>query len=169
MIEAAALSDPASAEEAPIGHPVQANPITPNLNAILSIPVTVQVVLGSTYGLDPYVLFNEVSPNENKAMANLKVRQAISDAIDRSALIKDAGGPQASPALIVKTRVMVQSLVVSTCVTLLVTVLQVSVYLTALDMLWSVATLPAAGLQPKLVLAGTLAKLSVALVHVLVT
>jgi len=48
MIEAAALSDPASAEEAPIGHPVQANPITPNLNAILSIPVTVQVVLGST-------------------------------------------------------------------------------------------------------------------------
>ncbi len=58
-----------------------------------------QVVLGSTYGLDPYVLFNEVSPNENKAMASLKVRQAISDAIDRSALIKDAGGPQASPAL----------------------------------------------------------------------
>jgi flagellar motor switch protein FliN len=48
MIEAAALSYPASAEEAPVGHPAQANPIAPNLNAILSIPVTVQVVLGST-------------------------------------------------------------------------------------------------------------------------
>lgn len=58
-----------------------------------------QVVLGSTYGLDPYLLFNQMSPNENKAMASLKIRQAISYAIDRSALIKDAGGPEASPAL----------------------------------------------------------------------
>lgn len=58
-----------------------------------------QLVMGSTYGLDPYVLFNQVSPNEHKAMANLKVRQAISYAIDRSALVKDAGGPQASPPL----------------------------------------------------------------------
>jgi len=48
MIEAAALPDPASPAEAPVGHPAQANPIAPNLNAILSIPVTVQVVLGST-------------------------------------------------------------------------------------------------------------------------
>ena len=58
-----------------------------------------QLVLGSTYGLDPYVLFNQVSPNEHKAMANVKIRQAISYAIDRAALIKDAGGPQASPPL----------------------------------------------------------------------
>jgi peptide/nickel transport system substrate-binding protein len=58
-----------------------------------------QLVLGSTYGLDPYVLFNQMSPNENKAMQNVKIRQAISYAIDRAALIKDAGGPQASPAL----------------------------------------------------------------------
>ena len=48
MIEAAALPDPGSAEEAAAGHAAQANPIAPNLNAILSIPVTVQVVLGST-------------------------------------------------------------------------------------------------------------------------
>jgi peptide/nickel transport system substrate-binding protein len=40
-----------------------------------------------------------MSPNENKAMQNVKVRQAISYAIDRSALIKDAGGPQSAPAL----------------------------------------------------------------------
>jgi peptide/nickel transport system substrate-binding protein len=58
-----------------------------------------QLVLGSTYGLDPYLLFNQVSPNENKAMAKLAIRQAISEAIDRSALIRDAGGPDASPAL----------------------------------------------------------------------
>ncbi|MGB9112698.1 MAG: ABC transporter substrate-binding protein [Acidimicrobiales bacterium] len=58
-----------------------------------------QVVIGSTYGLDPYLLFNQMSPNENKAMANVKIRQAISYAIDRSALNKDAGGPVASPAL----------------------------------------------------------------------
>jgi peptide/nickel transport system substrate-binding protein len=58
-----------------------------------------QLVLGSTYGLDPYLLFNQMSPNENKAMASLKIRQAISDAIDRSALVKDAGGTVLSPPL----------------------------------------------------------------------
>ncbi len=58
-----------------------------------------QLVMGSTYGLDPYLLFNQVSPNDNKAMSQLKVRQALSEAIDRSELIKDAGGPQANPAL----------------------------------------------------------------------
>jgi peptide/nickel transport system substrate-binding protein len=58
-----------------------------------------QLVLGSTYGLDPYLLFNQMSPNENKAMASLKIRQAISDAIDRSALVKEAGGTVLSPPL----------------------------------------------------------------------
>jgi peptide/nickel transport system substrate-binding protein len=74
-------------------------PVPPAQLPALTASHSSQLVLGSTYGLDPYVLFNQVSPNENKAMANVKVRQAISYAIDRSALIKDAGGPQAAPAL----------------------------------------------------------------------
>ncbi|MGA7197450.1 MAG: flagellar motor switch protein FliN [Roseiarcus sp.] len=36
------------ASEAPDAAPAAASPATPNLNTILSIPVTVQVVLGST-------------------------------------------------------------------------------------------------------------------------
>jgi len=43
--------------------------------------------------LNPYLLFNTVSPNNNKALANPVVRQAISYAIDRSQLVQDAGGP----------------------------------------------------------------------------
>jgi flagellar motor switch protein FliN len=50
MVEAAAHpGPPSSAEEAEVAHPVASNPLaSPNLSAILSIPVTVQVVLGST-------------------------------------------------------------------------------------------------------------------------
>ena len=50
MVEAPALPDPAaSVEEKDVALPGQPNPIAaPNLNTILSIPVTVQVVLGST-------------------------------------------------------------------------------------------------------------------------
>lgn len=49
MVEAAAFPDPpASSEETDVARPGPPSPIAPNLNAILSIPVTVQVVLGST-------------------------------------------------------------------------------------------------------------------------
>lgn len=43
---------------------------------------------------NPYLIYNTVSPNNNKALANPTVRQAISYAIDRSQLIQDLGGPQ---------------------------------------------------------------------------
>jgi flagellar motor switch protein FliN len=50
MVEASALPDPsASAEGADVARSGPTNSVAaPNLNAILSIPVTVQVVLGST-------------------------------------------------------------------------------------------------------------------------
>lgn len=50
MVEASALPDPsASAAEADVARSGPTNPVSaPNLNAILSIPVTVQVVLDST-------------------------------------------------------------------------------------------------------------------------
>jgi peptide/nickel transport system substrate-binding protein len=57
------------------------------------------VVIGATDGLDPFIAFNLVDPNDNKAMQNVAVRRAISYALDRSALIQDAGGPTLSPPL----------------------------------------------------------------------
>jgi peptide/nickel transport system substrate-binding protein len=52
------------------------------------------LILGPTDGLDPFLIFNFADPNDGGAMKNLQVRQAISYAIDRSALIQDAGGAQ---------------------------------------------------------------------------
>jgi peptide/nickel transport system substrate-binding protein len=57
------------------------------------------VTLGLTQGEDPFVIFNQRDPNLNKAMQNLNVRRAISFALDRAALITDAGGPVVSPPL----------------------------------------------------------------------
>ena len=48
---------------------------------------------------NPWLIFNTVSPNNNKALQNVQVRQAISYAIDRTQLIQDAGGPSLAPAL----------------------------------------------------------------------
>jgi peptide/nickel transport system substrate-binding protein len=50
------------------------------------------LILGPTDGLDPFLIFNFADPNDGGAMKNLAVRQAISYAIDRAALIQDAGG-----------------------------------------------------------------------------
>jgi peptide/nickel transport system substrate-binding protein len=57
------------------------------------------VILGNVEGEDPFVIFNQKDPNSNKAMQNVNVRRAISYAIDRAALITDAGGPVVSPPL----------------------------------------------------------------------
>ncbi|MCO6007278.1 ABC transporter substrate-binding protein [Actinoallomurus purpureus] len=43
---------------------------------------------------NPYLVFNLKSPNEKKAMQNLKVRQAIEYAINKVALAKVYGGPK---------------------------------------------------------------------------
>jgi peptide/nickel transport system substrate-binding protein len=55
--------------------------------------------LGPAYGSNPYLDFNTVSPNNNKALSKVKVRQAIFDAISRAHLIQDLGGPIVSPPL----------------------------------------------------------------------
>jgi peptide/nickel transport system substrate-binding protein len=55
--------------------------------------------LGPGYGSNPYLDFNTISPNNNHALSNVAVRQAIFDAIDRAHLIQDLGGPQVSPPL----------------------------------------------------------------------
>jgi peptide/nickel transport system substrate-binding protein len=58
-----------------------------------------KLTLGQTYGTDPYVLFNTVSPNNSAALKNTKVRQALEFAINRTHLVQDDGGPQVSPPL----------------------------------------------------------------------
>jgi peptide/nickel transport system substrate-binding protein len=55
--------------------------------------------LGPTYSTNPYVVFNEVSPNSNKALSKVAVRQALSYGINRSHLITDNGGPSQGPPL----------------------------------------------------------------------
>lgn len=42
---------------------------------------------------NPWLVFNTISPNNNGALKNPLVRQAISYAIDRSQLLQDGGGP----------------------------------------------------------------------------
>ncbi len=55
--------------------------------------------LGPTFSTNPYVVFNEVSPNNGGALANVKVRQALSYGLDQAHLIQDANGAVLSPPL----------------------------------------------------------------------
>ncbi|MDX6394396.1 MAG: peptide/nickel transport system substrate-binding protein [Streptosporangiaceae bacterium] len=55
--------------------------------------------LGPTYSSNPYVVYNQVSPNNGGALAKVAVRQAINYGINRSHLIQDAGGASVSPPL----------------------------------------------------------------------
>ncbi|MEO8519139.1 MAG: ABC transporter substrate-binding protein [Dermatophilaceae bacterium] len=55
--------------------------------------------IGPSSSSNPYVVFNTVSPNNNKALANVKVRQALSFAISRANLIQVMGGPQLNTPL----------------------------------------------------------------------
>jgi peptide/nickel transport system substrate-binding protein len=55
--------------------------------------------IGETASSNPYVLFNTISPNNNKALANVKVRQALEYAINRSDVIQVLGGPTLNPPL----------------------------------------------------------------------
>ena len=55
--------------------------------------------IGPSSSSNPYILFNTVSPNNNKALANVKVRQALSYAINRSNIIQVLGGPKLNPPL----------------------------------------------------------------------
>ncbi len=55
--------------------------------------------LGPSYGSNPYLDVNTISPNNNGALGKVEVRRAIFDAIDRAHLTQDLGGPQVSPPL----------------------------------------------------------------------
>ncbi|TWD82441.1 peptide/nickel transport system substrate-binding protein [Kribbella amoyensis] len=55
--------------------------------------------LGETASSNPYVVYNTASPNNNKALANVKVRQAISYALNRDHVIQVYGGPTVNPPL----------------------------------------------------------------------
>lgn len=55
--------------------------------------------LQSEYSTNPYLVFNTQSPNDGGALKNATVRQAISYAINRQALIQDCGGPDVCPPL----------------------------------------------------------------------
>ena len=57
------------------------------------------LILGPTLGMDPFIIFNFVDPNENGAMKSLKIRRGIEYAIDRTQLVQDAAGPKVSPPL----------------------------------------------------------------------
>jgi peptide/nickel transport system substrate-binding protein len=55
--------------------------------------------IGDTSSSNPYVVYNTVSPNNNKAMQNVKVRQAISYAINRDNILQVLGGKTLNPPL----------------------------------------------------------------------
>ncbi|TQN47953.1 peptide/nickel transport system substrate-binding protein [Humibacillus xanthopallidus] len=55
--------------------------------------------LGPTASTNPYVVFNTVSPNTNGAMGNVKVRQALSEAMSRTNIIQVLGGPKLNAPL----------------------------------------------------------------------
>ena len=55
--------------------------------------------LGPTYSSIPYLVYNEVSPNNGGALSKIAVRQALSYGVDRSHLIADDAGPAVSPPL----------------------------------------------------------------------
>jgi peptide/nickel transport system substrate-binding protein len=57
------------------------------------------LTIGDTASSNPYVLFNTVSPNENSAMANVQVRQALSYAINRDNILQVLGGKTLNPPL----------------------------------------------------------------------
>lgn len=64
--------------------------------------------LGPTASSNPYVVFNTVSPNNNKALANPQVRQALSYGINRDHIIQVLGGTKVNQPL---THVLPQDIV----------------------------------------------------------
>ena len=55
--------------------------------------------LGSSFSTNPYVVFNQISPNNGGALGKVAVRQALMYGINRSHLISDDSGPLVSPPL----------------------------------------------------------------------
>lgn len=60
---------------------------------------TANFQLDPTGAETPFLIFNFVDPNDGGATKTIKVRQAIDYAINRTALVKDAGGPLVRPPM----------------------------------------------------------------------
>jgi peptide/nickel transport system substrate-binding protein len=58
-----------------------------------------QLNLGEGSQSNPYLVFNTISPTNNKAMAKKEVRQALSYALNRANIIQVLGGPKIAPPL----------------------------------------------------------------------
>jgi len=65
------------------------------------------LVIGDTAASNPYILFNNASPNNKGAMSKLKVRQALEYAINRDNIVQVLGGKQLNNPL---SRVIPKSL-----------------------------------------------------------
>jgi peptide/nickel transport system substrate-binding protein len=72
---------------------------TPGLVQQMKSGLTNNMNLGPSFQTNPYLVFNQVSPNNNDALSKVAVRQALSYGINRSHLITDGGGPVLSPPL----------------------------------------------------------------------
>jgi peptide/nickel transport system substrate-binding protein len=57
------------------------------------------LVLGETASSNPYIVFNNVSPNNGGALKKLAVRQALEYALNRDNIIQVLGGPKVNPPL----------------------------------------------------------------------
>ena len=57
------------------------------------------LLLGDTAASNPYIIYNLRSPNNNSALSDVRVRRAISHAINRDNILQVNGGPQIAPAL----------------------------------------------------------------------
>jgi peptide/nickel transport system substrate-binding protein len=55
--------------------------------------------LQSEYASNPYIIYNTVSPSNAGALGKAQVRQALSYALNQTALIQDNGGPNVAPSL----------------------------------------------------------------------
>ncbi len=71
----------------------------PGLVQQMQAGLTHNMNMGSTYSTNPYLVYNQESPNNGGALKSVQVRQAIDYAINRAHLITDAGGPKLSPPL----------------------------------------------------------------------
>lgn len=71
----------------------------PGLLGQLKAGSTKDFNLGPSYGSNPYLVFNTISPNNTGALGKQAVRQAISYSIDRAHLTQDLGGVDVAPVL----------------------------------------------------------------------
>ena len=71
----------------------------PGLRSQMSAGLNHNFNLGPEFSSNPYLVYNEMSPNNTGALGKVAVRQALNYGIDRSHLTEDAGGPAVGPPL----------------------------------------------------------------------